>query len=38
MGVLVLTGETKESDIPKSEVQPDVVFASIKEMGELLAE
>ena len=27
MGVLVLTGETKESDIPGSEVQPDVVFA-----------
>lgn len=38
MGVLVLTGETKKEDIPASKVQPDVVFASIKEMGELLSE
>ena len=36
MGVLVLTGETKLSDIPESEVKPDVVFDSIKEMGILL--
>ena len=38
MGVLVLTGETKEEDIPASKVKPDAVFASIKEMGEMLAE
>ena len=37
MGVLVLTGETKEEDIPASKVKPDAVFASIKEMGEMLA-
>lgn len=36
MGVLVLTGETKEKDIPLSEVKPDAVFASIKEMGEFI--
>ena len=36
MGVLVLTGETKLSEVPDSEVQPDVIFDSIKEMGELL--
>ncbi len=37
IGVLVMTGETKLSDIPLSEVKPDVVFDSIKEMGELLS-
>jgi len=36
MGILVLTGETKETDIPLSKVQPDVVFDSIKEMGKIL--
>ena len=36
MGVLVLTGETKLSEVPDSEVQPDVIFDSIKEMGEIL--
>ena len=36
MGVLVLTGECKLSEVPDSEVQPDVIFDSIKEMGELL--
>jgi len=36
MGVLVLTGETKLSEVPESKVQPDVIFDSIKEMGELL--
>ncbi|MCR5156358.1 MAG: HAD-IIA family hydrolase [Butyrivibrio sp.] len=35
-GVLVLTGETKLSEVPDSKVQPDVIFDSIKEMGELL--
>ena len=38
MGVLVLTGETKLSEVPQSEVQPHVIFDSIKEMGELLNE
>lgn len=36
MGVLVLTGECKLSEVPDSEVHPDVIFDSIKEMGELL--
>ena len=36
MGVLVLTGECKLNEVPDSEVQPDVIFDSIKEMGELL--
>ncbi len=36
MGVLVLTGETKLSEVPSSKVQPDVIFDSIKEMGEML--
>ncbi len=35
-GALVLTGETKEKDIPASDVQPDAVYASLGEMGELL--
>ncbi|MBO5621179.1 MAG: HAD-IIA family hydrolase [Butyrivibrio sp.] len=38
MGVLVLTGECKLSEVPDSDVQPDVIFDSIKEMGELLGE
>ena len=36
MGILVLTGETKAEDIDSSEVKPDCVFESIKEMGEML--
>ena len=36
MGDLVLTGECKLSEVPDSDVQPDVIFDSIKEMGELL--
>ncbi len=36
IGVLVLTGETLLSEVPSSEVQPDVIFDSIKEMGEML--
>ena len=36
IGVLVMTGETKLMDIPGSEVKPDVVYDSIKEMGEML--
>lgn len=35
-GLLVLTGETKETDIPASPVQPDGVYASLGEMGALL--
>lgn len=35
-GVLVLTGETKADDIPGSSVQPDAVYDSIKEMGQIL--
>ena len=34
-GILVLTGETKPEDIPKSDVIPDAVFTGLKEMGEL---
>ncbi len=36
MGVLVLTGETHREDIGKFDCEPDVVFESIKEMGQLL--
>jgi HAD superfamily hydrolase (TIGR01450 family) len=36
IGVLVLTGETKLSEVPDSKVQPHVIFDSIKEMGEVL--
>ncbi len=36
IGVLVLTGETKLEEVPDSEVQPDVIFDSVKEMGQLL--
>jgi HAD superfamily hydrolase (TIGR01450 family) len=36
MGVLVLTGETKLEEVPDSDVQPDVIFDSIGEMGEIL--
>ena len=38
IGVLVLTGETKLEEVPDSEVQPDVIFDSIGEMGKLLDE
>ena len=37
-GILVLTGETKPEDIPKSDVVPAAVFTGLKEMGELLGE
>ena len=36
MGVLVLTGETLLSEVPDSDVQPDVIYDSIGEMGKLL--
>ncbi len=35
-GILVLTGETKEEDLAASEISPDAVFNSIKEMGDAL--
>lgn len=35
-GILVLTGETKEADIEKSEIIPDGVYLSLKEMARLL--
>lgn len=35
-GILVLTGETKLEDVPKSDVVPDAIFTGLKEMGELL--
>lgn len=37
MGILVLTGECRISDVPASEVKPDVIFDSVKEMGEILS-
>lgn len=37
-GILVLTGETKASDVEKSEVKPTAVFASLGEMGKLLSQ
>ncbi len=38
MGILVLSGETKQEDIAKADVVPTAVFSGLKEMGELLAE
>ena len=35
-GVLVLTGETHLEDVETSAVKPDVIYASLGEMGELL--
>ena len=35
-GILVLTGEASVDDIDNSDVKPDVVYDSIKEMGQLL--
>ena len=35
-GVLVLTGETHLEDLAASEVQPDVIYESLGEMGKLL--
>ncbi len=35
-GILVLSGETKEEDIPKSEIKPDGVFLSLKDMMQYL--
>jgi HAD superfamily hydrolase (TIGR01450 family) len=36
MGILVLTGECSLEDAKESEVKPDAIFDSIKEMGEVL--
>lgn len=36
LGILVLSGETKRADIAASEVQPDGVFESLKDMLEYL--
>lgn len=35
-GLLVLTGETKPSDVEKSAIKPDAVFASLGEIGTYL--
>lgn len=35
-GILVLTGETKESDLINAKITPDGVYRSLKEMGEML--
>lgn len=35
-GILVLTGETKLSDVESSDVKPDIIFDSLKEMIEYL--
>lgn len=35
-GILVLSGETKAEDLAFSEISPDAVFESIKEMGDAL--
>jgi HAD superfamily hydrolase (TIGR01457 family) len=34
MGILVLSGETKLSDVEKSEVKPNFIYPSLKEIGE----
>lgn len=36
LGILILSGETKRADIAASEVQPDGVFESLKDMLEYL--
>lgn len=36
MGILVLSGETKLSDVGKSEMKPDFIYASLKELGDVL--
>lgn len=36
MGLLVLTGETKESDLEHSAIKPDAVFPSLAEIGFVL--
>ncbi|MGB4658603.1 MAG: HAD-IIA family hydrolase [Mobilitalea sp.] len=38
MGILVLSGETKLSDVEKSEVKPNFIYPSLKEIGEDLSE
>ena len=35
-GILVLTGESKRSDVETSDVKPDAIYESIYEMGLLL--
>lgn len=35
-GILVLTGETKLEDVEISEIKPDFIFESLKEIGEAL--
>ena len=35
-GILVLSGETKEEDLEKAEIQPDGVFRSLKEMAQYI--
>lgn len=35
-GILVLTGETKLEDVENSDVKPDIIFESLKEIGEYL--
>lgn len=35
-GILVLTGETKLEDVDKSEIKPDFIFNSIKDIGDCL--
>ena len=35
-GILVLSGETKLTDLPGSDVAPDAVFEGLKEMGEIM--
>jgi ribonucleotide monophosphatase NagD (HAD superfamily) len=34
MGILVLSGETKLSDIEQSDIKPDLIYGSLKEIGE----
>ena len=36
IGILVLTGETKLSDLEKSTIKPHLIFESLKEMGEYI--
>ena len=36
--ILVLTGEAKEEDLLHSDIRPKLIFQSLKEIGEMLAE
>jgi NagD protein len=36
LGILVLTGETKEEDLKNSDIRPDAVLKDLSKLGDLL--